>query len=245
MSKSVPKHKITPSRSKRKLKKKVKIRITLFVVLIISALILYFPIRNKIEDILNPPSVGSVRVDKYRDFNAVHLKYAKQNGVSPFSTNEDFNKGIDDLIDDDKLVKISDNSYYRVCKLTHSHPYLTPKAEDFLEDLGKRFQKKLNEKDMPEYYFQISSLLRTKENQKKLSRSNGNATQNSSHMYGTTFDIPYTTVIKNTFLWKEAELTDGNASELLSEALGELREEGRCVIVTERKEACFHITVVK
>jgi len=64
-------------------------------------------------------------------------------------------------------------------------------------------------------------------------------------MYGTTFDIPYFTLVKRTLFWKEAEVTDGRASKLLSEALGELRKEGRCVAVTERKEACFHITVIK
>ena len=228
---------------KRKLKNKVKLKITVFAVLFVTAFILYFPIKNKIDDLLNPPSVGTVRVDRYQDFNAVHLIYAKKNGTSPFKTNKEFDDGIDELLKQDKLVKISDNSYYRICSLTHSHPYLTPKAEEFLNDLGKRFQKKLNEKGLPEYYFQISSLLRTKENQKSLSRSNGNAAAVSSHMYGTTFDIPYTTVIKRTFLWNESEVTDGNASKLLSEAIGELRKEDRCVVVTERKEACFHITV--
>jgi len=243
MSNSGSKHKTTPKRSKLKLKKKVKARLTVFAVLIITAVIFYFPIKNKIENILNPASVGTVRVDRYQDFNALHLIYAKKNGTAPFKTNKEFDDGIGQLVREDKLVKITDNSYYRICQLTHSHPYLTPKAEQFLEDLGKRFQKKLDEKGLPEYYFQISSLLRTKENQKNLSRSNGNATAISSHMYGTTFDIPYTTVIKRTFLWNEAEVTDGNASKLLSEALGEFRKEDRCIVVTERKEACFHITI--
>ena len=228
---------------KPKLKKKVKIRLAVFVVLVLAAIIIYFPVRNKIDDMLNPAPVGTVRVDRYQDFNALHLIHAKKNGTAPFKTNKEFEEGIGQLIKDDKLVKITDNQYYRIRSLTHSQPYLTPKAEQFLEDLGKLFQKKLDEKGLPEYYFQISSLLRTKENQKHLSRSNGNTAAVSSHMYGTTFDIPYTTVVKRTFLWNEAEVTDGNASKLLSEAIGELRKEGRCVVVTERKEACFHITV--
>lgn len=230
---------------KRKLKKKVKLRLLLFSAIVLTAFILYFPVKNRIDDALHPPSVGSVSVDRYRDFNAVHLIHAKKGGITPFNTNKDFEEGISALVKDDKLVEVSDNSYYRICDLTHSHPYLTPVTEQFLEDLGKRFQEKLEEKGLPEYYFQISSLLRTKENQKRLSRSNGNATTNSSHMYGTTIDIPYTTVIKPTILWNEAEVTDGRASKLLSEAIGEMRKEGRCVAVTERNEACFHITVIK
>ncbi len=234
-----------PKYRKRKLKKKVKIRLILFSVISLTTIIVYFPIQRKIEAILHPAPIGTVSVDRFRDLNAKHVKYAKQGGVSPFNTNDEFKKGIGTLIKDDKLVEIKDNRYYRVCDLTYSHPYLTPEAKQFLEDLGKRFQKKLDEKDLPNYYFQISSLLRTEENQKKLSRTNGNASSNSSHLYGTTFDIPYFTVVKRTFFWKEAEVTDGRASKLLSEAIGELRKEGRCVAVTERNEACIHITVIK
>ncbi len=245
MTISISKQNSHVKRRKRKLKKKVKIRLILFSVVTLTAIILYFPIKHKIEVILHPAPIGTVNVHRYRDFNLLHLKYAKRGGVKPFKTNKDFENNIGTLIKDDKLVEISDNSYYRVCNLTYSHPYLTPTTKQFLEDLGKRFQQKLDEKGLPEYYFQISSLLRTKENQKKLSRNNGNATSNSSHMYGTTFDIPYFTLVKRTFLWNEAEVTDGRASKLLSEAIGELRKEGRCIAVTERNETCFHITVIK
>ena len=230
---------------KRKLKRKVKIRLVQFGVITLALLISYFPLKRKIESLLHPAPIGTVSVDRFRDLNAVHLKYAKAGGVSPFNTNNDLKESVGALIKDDKLVEIKDNRYYRICPLTHSHPYLTPEAKDFLTDLGKLFQKKLNEHDLPKYYFQISSLLRTQENQRRLSRTNGNAAAITSHAYGTTFDIPYFTVVKPTLLWKETEVTDGRASKLLSEAIGELRKEGRCVAVTERNEACIHITVCK
>jgi len=232
-------------RHKRKLKKKVKIRLTVFLLATTTFFIIYFPAKHKIESVLHPAPVGTVKVDRYRDFNAVHLKYAKRGGITPFKTNDDLEKGIGELLKTGNLVEITDNSYYRVCDLTYSHPYLTPVAEQFLEDLGQRFQEKLDENRLPEYYFQISSLLRTKENQKRLSHSNRNASPNSSHMYGTTFDIPYFTLVKRTLFWEEAEVTDGRASKLLSKAIGELRYEGRCVVVTERNETCFHITIIK
>ncbi len=238
-------YKTTPKRKKRKLKRSVKTKGLIFISILLAALIAYFPIRKKINNLMHPVAIGTVRVDWYKDLNPVHLKHAKANGVKPFKTNKDFEEGIRDLLADDKLVKISDNRYYRVCNLTHSHAYLTPAAKKFLNDLGKKFREKLDEKGKPDYYFQISSLLRTQENQKKLSRSNGNASSNTSHLYGTTFDIPYSSVIKRTFLWYEAEVSDGEASKLLSEAIGELRKEGRCVVVTERNERCFHITVTE
>ena len=236
---------VIPKSHKRKLKKKVKNRLILLSVITLTAIIAYFPVKHHIEAILHPAPIGTVSVNRYRDLNVIHLIYAKRGGISPFNTNKEFEQEIGALMKDGKLAEITDNSYYRVCDLTYSHPYLMPEAKKFLEDLGKSFQKKLEEKDLPKYYFQISSLLRTKENQKKLSRTNGNATTNSSHMYGTTFDIPYFTLVKRTFLWKEAEVTDGRAAKLLSEAIGELRKEGRCIVVTERNETCFHITVIK
>ena len=230
-------------RKKRRLKKKYKIRLIVLAVIAIAALVLYFPVKKKVNEMLHPAPIGTVKVDWYKDLNQKHLKYAQQNGIARFKTNEELEAGVPELLKTGKLEHISDNGYYRICPLTHSHPYLTPSAKNFLEELGKRFSQKLDEHDLPHYYYQVSSLLRTTENQKKLSRSNGNASPNTSHLYATTFDIPYFTVVKRTLLWKEAEVTDGRASKLLSEAIGELRKEGRCVVVTERNERCFHITV--
>lgn len=230
-------------RKRRKLKKKVKIKGTIFLLLIAVSIILYFPTKKKINNILHPGPIGTVKVDWYKDLNPIHLKHAKSNGISSFKTNEAFQEGIKNFLKENKLVEISDNKYYRVCHLTHSHAFLTPAAKEFLTELGKRFNKKLEEKNKPHYYFQISSLLRTIENQKDLSRGNGNASPNSSHYYGTTFDIPYFTVVKRTLFWNETEISDGDASKLLSEVIGEMRKEKLCVVVTEKNERCFHITV--
>lgn len=188
-------------------------------------------------------SVGTIRVDYYKDLNATHLKYAKANGIKGFKSNKEFRQQIDALVDDDKLVKVETCDYYVVDKLTHSHPYLTPEAAELLEDIGKRFQEKLEDNNLKKRYYQVTSLLRTGESQRGLSRSNVNASSNSSHLYGTTFDITYARVFTRPRLQKSAEIADGPAIRLLSAAIGELRKEGRCVVVTERKERCFHITV--
>lgn len=188
-------------------------------------------------------SVGTIRVDYYKDLNATHLKYAKANGIKGFKSNKEFRAQVGDLVDDDELVKVETCEYYVVDNLTHSHPYLTPDAAELLEDIGKRFHEKLEEHHLKTRYYQVTSLLRTGESQRGLSRSNVNATSNSSHLYGTTFDITYARVFTKPRLQKSAEIADGPAIRLLSEAIGELRKEGRCVVVTERKERCFHITV--
>lgn len=66
---------------KRKLKKKVKLRLAVFFIITVSAIILYFPIKREVNKILHPVSVGTVRVDRYKDFNALHLIHAKKGGT--------------------------------------------------------------------------------------------------------------------------------------------------------------------
>lgn len=190
-----------------------------------------------------PKAIGTIRVDYYKDLNKVHLKYAVANGIKGFKSTKDLNENIEKYLDDNKLVKIETGDYYVVDKLTHSHPFLTPDAARLLDDIGKRFQEKLEDHNLKKRYYQITSLLRTGESQRKLGRSNVNASSNSSHLYGTTFDITYARVFKKPKLREDLEIEDGPAIKLLSEAIGELRKEGRCVVVTERKERCFHITV--
>jgi len=235
-------------RRKYKLKKSVKIKLlwaggilTAFVFATVFIIKLASGGAEEETEVLK--SVGTIRVDYYKDLNAAHLKYAKANGIKAFKSNQEFINKIGDLLSDDKLVEIKTCNYYVVDNLTHSHPYLVPDAAELLEDIGKRFQKKLNEHDLKKRYYQVTSLLRTGESQRRLSRSNVNATENSSHLYGTTFDITYAKVFTKPRLQKNAEIADGPAIKLLSETIGELRREGRCLVVTEKKERCFHITV--
>jgi hypothetical protein len=198
---------------------------------------------NKISG-RNSEAFGRVKVDRYKDFNDKHLSYAKKLGIKPFKSEKEYRQGKDELISAGKLKKISGGNNYIVNKLGHSHPYLVPKAAKLLDDIGKRFSKKLQEKGKGKYYFRVSSLLRTGESQKNLGRSNGNAASNSSHLYGTTFDIAYKNVIKKPWPWIRREVADDSVIKILSESIGELRKEGRCLVVTEYKEKCFHITVM-
>jgi hypothetical protein len=234
-------------RLKEGIRKKLLIFGSISVVLIIAAIVFSRPeVESKSVESAEsnePKAIGTIRVDYYKDLNKLHLKYAKANGIKGFKSTQDLNENINKYIDNEDLVKIETCDYYVVDKLTHSHPYLVPEAAKLLEDIGKRFQEKLEEHNMKKRYYQITSLLRTGESQRKLGRSNGNASENSSHLYGTTVDITYARVFKKPKLQEELEIEDGPAIKLLSEAIGELRKEGRCVVVTERRERCFHITV--
>ena len=80
---------------------------------------------------------------------------------------------------------------------------------------------------------------------RKLRNYNRNATENSCHLYGTTFDICYNR-------YKTVSPPDGEPRRqvrndslkyVLSEVLNDLRKEGRCYVKYEVKQGCFHITV--
>lgn len=179
---------------------------------------------------------------KFRDINSEQLLHAQNNGLKKIIENKkQFESQIDSLIDNDILVKIKPNKYYNIRRLTHSYPYLTPEAKDLLNLIGKRFQANLQAEGLPKYKFQISSLLRTIEFQRQLTRQNINATYGlSAHYYGTTFDIAY-----DKYDRRGKSIQDPQVEAILEKTLRELREECRMMIIRESSNKCFHMTVVK
>ena len=89
-------------------------------------------------------------------------------------------------------------------------------------------------------YYQVdelTSVLRTTGNVKKLRKKNVNASANSAHVYGTTFDVAYAR-----YKGAEKEETD-KLKSVLAEVLQDLRKQKKCYVRYEFKQGCFHITV--
>ena len=133
----------------------------------------------------------------------------------------------------EELVELKDTRYFKVLPLTSSSPYLVPRAADFLTDLGRLMQEYNGTKSR----FLISSVLRTQSDVQKLSRVNVNATTNSTHCYGTTFDITYNRFDIHGKTW------EGKLKEDLAKALYDLQAMGYCYVKYEIKQPCFHVTV--
>jgi hypothetical protein len=186
---------------------------------------------------------GNVHVDRYRDLNAIHLRYAKALGIEPIKTDAEVITEARRQMESGRLAKLKDTRYYVIDKLTHSHPYLVPEAIDLLGTIGERFHEELKRNNMGKFRFRITSVLRTRESQKRLSGSNINASSDSSHLYGTTFDISWKKVVKSNIFGKRKEIAHGPAIRILSEIIGNLKKEGHLVAITEYREACFHITL--
>jgi uncharacterized protein YcbK (DUF882 family) len=177
-----------------------------------------------------------------KDKNEIHLLHAQKNGLKhPFTSDKEFDAKIAELERNSVLIKVTENPFYQLKTLTHSKPYLIPEAVDMLNEIGYRFQKRLQEKKYNNYRFRVTSLLRTEETQDKLSNRNSNATSHSAHLYGTTVDISY----KNFYNTKTDTLESSyEAVQSLTKVLVEMREECKFLAVREHKQSCFHITVV-
>ena len=144
-----------------------------------------------------------------------------------------------------ELVYMASSPYYHVDKLNNSVPYLVPRAAVLLNDIGRNFFDSLQIKGIPLHKFIVTSVLRSEADVKKLRGHNGNASENSCHRFGTTFDIAYNR-------YKTVESPDGPARRkvrndtlkwVMSEVLNDLRRNERCYIKYEVKQGCFHVTV--
>jgi hypothetical protein len=87
-----------------------------------------------------------------------------------------------------QLSKVRGGSRYDVGKMDHSYPYLTRDSKRLLNQINRRFRKKAKEDGMLWPKFTVTSMTRTTESVKNLMKNNGNASENSPHMYGNAFD---------------------------------------------------------
>ena len=183
-------------------------------------------------------SVRSFR-DVFPDNNDIQMSAAKRYGVSPVQNRLEAESR------KKELVYIGSNPFFHVDKLNSSIPYLVPKAAVLLQDIGKSFFDSLQIKGIPLHKIIVTSVLRTKDDVKKLRTRNGNATENSCHLYGTTFDICYNRYItvENPDGPARRKVRNDSLKWVLSEVLRDYRQNGRCLIKYEVKQGCFHMTV--
>ena len=174
----------------------------------------------------------------FGDLNDAHLAAAKKNGGKPLKNREAAEKL------GGKVGEIKSGKLYQVDSLTHSIPFLVPKASALLDSIGANFLDSLESKGLNPNQVIVTSVLRTQDDVKRLGKRNVNASQNSAHVYGTTFDITY----KRFFKVEDPDgrpMQDVRADTLklvLSEVLRDLKKKEKCYIKYELKQACFHIT---
>lgn len=144
-----------------------------------------------------------------------------------------------------ELVYVGASPYYYIEKMNRSIPYLVPRAAVLLNDIGRAYFDSLQLKQVPLHKFIITSVLRTKDDVDKLRNYNKNATENSCHLYGTTFDICYNRykTVQDPDGPRRREVRNDTLKWVLCEVLNDMRRSGRCYVKYEVKQGCFHITV--
>lgn len=189
------------------------------------------PVKNRI---LSVPNFGNT----FPDQNDVQLLSANKWGVVPVNDVHEAEHRKNDL------VYVGANPYFYVDRLRSSIPYLVPRASVLLQDIGRSFFDSLQTKGVPLHKIIVTSVMRSKNDVERLRSHNRNATQNSCHMYGTTFDIAY-----NRYKTVQAPgesrrvVRNDTLKWVLSEVLRDMREHNRCWIKYEVHQGCFHITV--
>lgn len=191
----------------------------------------------------HPVRIWDVKFAKeFNDMNDVQLAVAQAVGVPPVADRD----AAEHL--KSKLVLLEDCDLYVIDSLTHSIPYLIPSAKELLDRIGRNFQDSLVAKGLNPNKLVVTSVLRTEADVQKLRRRNTNASENSTHRYGTTFDLSY---------WRYVKVPDLNGRPYedvppeylratLSQVLKDLHDEpGVCYVKYEKKQNCFHITVRK
>ena len=174
----------------------------------------------------------------FPDQQDVQIQAANQHGVAPVQNREEaeHSKG--------KLVYVGSNPFFYVDKLNNSIPYLVPKASVLLQDIGRAYFDSLQIKGIPLHKIIVTSILRTKDDVAKLRTRNGNATENSCHLYGTTFDICYNRYKQvQTKNQPRRQVQNDTLKWVFSEVLRDFRNKNRCYIKYEVHQGCFHITV--
>lgn len=175
---------------------------------------------------------------EFNDLQDLHIESAIGKGIEPLA-----HRGDTSNFKKSELVRLPMAlELYKTYQLTHSIPYLVPSAAKLFVDIANNFRDSLYSKQLPLYRLYLTSVLRTDEDVSKLTKSNINASENSTHRYATTFDISWKR-FEQAIPDSTAEVMPERLKLVLAQVLFDLKEQERCYVKHERKQACFHITV--
>jgi len=209
----------------------------------------FFSVRSCVQErkwlALGPIENHPVRVydvkfaREFNDMNDVQLNMAQAIGVPPVADRE----AAEEL--KSRLTELTDTDSYVIDSLTHSIPFLIPEAKELLDLIGRNFLDSLSSKGLNPNKLVVTSVLRTEADVERLRKRNQNASENSTHRYGTTFDLSYWRYVKVPDLRGRPyeDVPPEQLRAVLSQVLKDLHDQKACYVKYERRQNCFHITV--
>ena len=174
----------------------------------------------------------------FPDLNDLQLATATKLGIPLIADREEAIKR------KNELVYIGENPFYVIDELNYSIPYLIPRAARLLDEISRCFIDSLASRGLPLYKPFVTSVTRTERDVKRLRRVNCNASAQSCHQYGTTFDIAYNKFVPvyNPEGEEAVEYWPRELKQVMAEVLDDMRKQGLCYVRYEVHQPCFHIT---
>lgn len=218
------------------------------------------------DRILSPmPVMTPAEEDELRRFqNGAHVTRARVLGVR-VATEE----MRDSLLAEGRLVELEDSARYWIVR-RGSGATVTPDVRALLEIVGRRFQERLAELEIPPYRMEVTSALRTSDRQARLRLTNANAAAGvSSHEFGTTVDLsyaafappaerpdrlvadvpadlrPYLDHVIDLSLESVSARKSRELGRIFSQVLNEAQDEGIALVIYERQQTVYHVTVAR
>lgn len=231
------------------------------------ALFRFAAVADSVDQLLQPvPLLSPQQESAMRRFgNAEHLRRARSLGVTVTAESP-----VEALVAAGRLVEIEDSTeLWIVRRLTHSAPYVTPETYTLLRRIGTRFQQEMNEMGLPAYRLEVTSALRTPDDQARLRTTNANAAAGeSAHQSGTTLDIAYNSYAAPAepaiidvvgAEWLQSRLERIGAAMLetaaarksrelqavLGEVMIEFQSAGDVLVTMERQQPVYHFTLAR
>lgn len=223
---------------------------------------------DSMDDALRPLPLLTSReeADLQRFPNAEHIRRARSLGVEPLASAE----AADSLARTGRLVRLADSTAFWVIReLEHSQPYVTADVPVLLEEIGRRFHERLDGLGVPRIRLEVSSVLRTPDQQADLRTTNPNAARGtSSHEFGTTFDVAYSGyrapegwgavrasglpeleehlgVVRVLAVERIAARRSRELKAILGGVLREMQDEGKVLVTLEERQPVYHMTVAR
>ena len=220
---------------------------------------------DRANDILSPlPVMTTAQENALRRFlNASHVARARALGVRVADR-----VARDSLVAAGRLVQLEDSTAHWIVRPGTSPTYMVPEVPALLEQLGRRFQERIAEMGLPPYRIEVTSALRTSERQARLRGRNPNAAAGvSSHEFGTTVDLSYAAFappaerppeilarvpaelaphvgrIVDLALESVSARKSRELGAIFSRVLLEAQSEGLALVIYERQQTVYHLTV--
>jgi hypothetical protein len=176
---------------------------------------------------------------------------------------------LDSLVAVGRLVELEDSTEHWIVRRGASPAYVLPHLRALLGEVGERFQQRLAELELPAYRLEITSATRSTERQDDLRDGNANAAALSSHEFGATVDVSYAafappalraeeifTGVPTTLRPHAERLVDlafesvsarksRELGEILTRILIQAQDEGIAVVIYERQQTVYHLTVAR